>query len=180
MITRCGEDFASSFEVSDPGISDHVAVKCKLQFAKPIPQKKKVFYRNLKSVSAENFCTDLQNSELLKSADALDLNELLSCYNQTLVSLLDTHAPLKCCLVPCLPRIPWFTAEIGQAKRKHRQLERKWRKMKTEKSHRLYTSQCRAVNEMINTAKEIYFSSVIDDNKGDQRILFTSIDTLIS
>ena len=35
----------------------------------------------------------------------------------------------------------------------------------TRKNHRLYTSQCRVVNEMIKTAKEIYFSSVIDDNK---------------
>ena len=50
VITRCGEDFASSFEVSDPGISDHIAVKCKLQFTKPIPQTKKVFYRNLVSL----------------------------------------------------------------------------------------------------------------------------------
>ena len=43
----------------------------------------------------------------------------------------------------------------------------------------MYASQCRAVNEMIKTAKEIYFSSVIDDNKGDQCVLFTSIDTLL-
>ena len=32
---------------------------------------------------------------------------------------------------------------------------------------------------MIKTATEIYFSSVIDDNKGDQRVLFSSIDTLL-
>ena len=36
VITRCGENFVSMFEVSDPGISDHMAVKCKLQFAKPV------------------------------------------------------------------------------------------------------------------------------------------------
>ena len=75
--------------------------------------------------------------------------------------------------------MPWFTAEIGQAKRKRRRLERKWPKTKTDENHRLYTSQCRVVDEMIKTAKEIYFSSVIDDNKGDQRVLFTSIDTLL-
>ena len=82
-------------------------------------------------------------------------------------------------MVRCRPRTPWFTAEIGQAKRKRRQLERKWRKAKTDENHRLYTSQCRVVDEMIKTAKEIYFSSVVDDNKSDQRILFTSIDTLL-
>ena len=75
--------------------------------------------------------------------------------------------------------MPWFTAEIGQAKRKRRQLERKWRKTKTDENHRLYTSQCRVVNKMIKTAKEIYVSSVIDDNKSDQRVLFTSINTLL-
>ena len=32
---------------------------------------------------------------------------------------------------------------------------------------------------MSKTATEIYFSSVIDDNKGDQRVLFSSIDTLL-
>ena len=70
VITRSGENFASSFEVSDPGISDHLAVKCKLQFTKVAPQKKRVSYRNLRSVSVDNFCADLQNSALLKSADA--------------------------------------------------------------------------------------------------------------
>ena len=49
VITRCVESFASSFEVSDPGIADHMAVKCKFQFAKLVPQKKRVLYRNLKS-----------------------------------------------------------------------------------------------------------------------------------
>ena len=34
--------------------------------------------------------------------------------------------------------------------------------------------------EMVKTAKEIYFSSVIDDNKSDQRVLFTSINTLLN
>lgn len=63
----------------------------------------------------DNFCVDLQNSELLKSADALDLNELLSCYNRTLASLLETYAPLKCHVVSCRPRVPWFPAEIGWA-----------------------------------------------------------------
>ena len=86
VITRCEENFASCFEVSDPGIFDHMAVKCKLFFAKLAPQMKRVSYR--KSVSMYNFCADLQNSELLKSADALHLNELLSCYNRTLTSLL--------------------------------------------------------------------------------------------
>ena len=101
------------------------------------PQKKKVSYRNLRSISVDNFCVELQNSELPKSDDALDPNELLSRYNRTLASLLDKHAPLRCRVVPCGPRVPWFTAEIDHEKRKRRQLEQKWGKTRAEEDHRL-------------------------------------------
>ena len=38
------------------------------------------------------------------------------------------------------------------------------------------------MNEMIKTSIEIHFSSVIENNKGDQRVLFlfNSIDTLLN
>ena len=37
VTTGCEENLASCFEVSDPAISDHMAVKCKLFFAKLAP-----------------------------------------------------------------------------------------------------------------------------------------------
>lgn len=39
--------------------------------------------------------------------------------------------------------------------------------------------QCRVVNDLVRNAKEIYFSSVIEDNHGNQRILFQAINSLL-
>ena len=39
--------------------------------------------------------------------------------------------------------------------------------------------QCRVVNDLVSNAKEIYFFSVIEDNHGNQRVLFQAIISLL-
>ena len=56
-----------------------------------------------------------------------DINELVECYNSTLKSVQDKHAPLKTKVIVERPRVPWFNEEIKDAMRKQRKAERKWR-----------------------------------------------------
>ena len=39
--------------------------------------------------------------------------------------------------------------------------------------------QCRVVNDLVRDAEEVYFSSVIEDNRGNQRILFQAMNSLL-
>ena len=65
--------------------------------------------------------------------------------------------------------------------RKRRKLKRKLGVSKFENADYLqYTEQCRLVNEMVKTAKETYFATIIEISKGDQRSLFQSIDHLLN
>ena len=50
---------------------------------------------------------------------------------------------------------------------------------KSESDHLQYTEQSRLVNEMIKS-KASYFATIIENNKGDQRSLFQSIDHLLN
>ena len=59
---------------------------------------------------------------------------------------------------------------------KRRKLERKLRVSKFENDYLQYTEQCRLVNEMVKTAKETYFTTIIEISKGDQASLLQSID----
>ena len=52
--------------------------------------------------------------------------------------------------------------------RRRRKLERKLRVSKFENEYLEYTKQCRLVNEMVKTAKETYFATIIEISKGDQ------------
>jgi len=60
-----------------------------------------------------------------------------------------------------------------------RRLERKWRNTKSGLNNRLFVDQCRVVIDLVRDAKEIYFSSVIEDNHENQRVLFQAINCLL-
>ena len=57
----------------------------------------------------------------------MDLDRLAYMYNNTLASVLNTHAPLRSRTVVTRAQVPWFTDEIREAKRLRRRAERKWR-----------------------------------------------------
>ena len=58
-------------------------------------------------------------------------------------------------------------------------MERRWRAKNTEANHLAYTDQCRVVNDLIRSAEENHFSSIIESNRGDQRILFQAVNNLL-
>lgn len=103
---------------------------------------------------------------------------LVDCYNSTLNTLIDLHAPIDK-PVTLRSRAPWFTEEIRSAKKLRRKLERKWRTTKSDLNNRLFVDQCRVVNDLVRDAKEVYFSSVIEDNHGNQQVLFQAINSLL-
>ena len=65
------------------------------------------------------------------------VDKLAKDYNSTLRKLIDCHAPLKSKTVKARPSVPWYTAEIGAAKRLRRKAERRWRKTADKKTFML-------------------------------------------
>ena len=83
IITRSEEDIINSVLISDPGISDHYAVNAKLRHEKPIHPRKEVFYRKLKSINYQDFCTDLERFYLISDFDTPSfLNEVVKSYSK--------------------------------------------------------------------------------------------------
>ena len=67
--------------------------------------------------------------------------------------------------VPLLLRLCLMRVIMRRTRRK---LERKLRVSKFENDYLQYTEQCRLVNEMVKTAKETYFATIIEIRMGDQ------------
>ena len=57
--------------------------------------KSNVSYRNLSAINLDALRADLSNSDLCKNTDLFDVNELAKCYNETLESVINWHAPLR-------------------------------------------------------------------------------------
>ena len=91
----------------------------KLSVAKPPLRIKHAEYSKLKLIDITKLEEDICNSQLYQDLPN-DLNMLLDCYNTTLRSLLDDHAPVCSRHVSTRPRLLWFNEDIIQARRDRR------------------------------------------------------------
>ena len=108
------------------------------------------------------------------------LELLVDRYDNILRDTMDILAPVKSRTIVLRPNAPWYNENIGNEKTKRRRLESsRWRSSRLESDRLSYIEQCGVVNTMLYKAKEFYYSSVIQDNAHDTRLLFRSIDKLL-
>ena len=101
-------------------------------------------------------------------------------YNDILSGLINHHAPLKSKMVRVRPLVPWFTAEIGAAKRLRRKAERRWRRSGLQEDFIAFKKQRNHVTYLMNDARKRFYTDFISDNSTDQRKLFRAAKKLLS
>ena len=99
VISKKDNPLITEIKIFDPVISNHCAFHCNLRVQKPHFTKKKVYYRNLRSLDIESFCEDILTSPLLQD-QAVELNALVDQYGNVLRSLLDLYAPRYDLVIP--------------------------------------------------------------------------------
>ena len=131
IIKQQADDIVDGEPLPERYFSDHAAVICKLSVAKPPLRIKHAEYR--KTMDAIDITIDItKRKEDIRNSQPYqdppnDLNMLLDCYNRTLRSLLDDHAPICSRHVSTRPRPPSFNGDIIQGRRDRRKAERRWR-----------------------------------------------------
>ena len=116
IIMRQSDSIICDSPVMDHLFSDHLSVLTTLRATKPKIISKERIYRKIKSIDLDSFCNDLAASEVCQDTPR-ELNELVDCYNRTLTSVLDKHAPLQRKIITQRQRIPWYNDQILAAKR---------------------------------------------------------------
>ena len=104
---------------------------------------------------------------------------LVNRYDKVLRDIIDILAPVKSRIIVIGPNALWYNEDSGNEKRKRCRLERRWRSSRLESDRLSDVEQCSVVNTMLYKAKEFYYSSVIQDNAHDTRLLFRSMDKLL-
>lgn len=118
VITRNSDQLSIYPPWTDHLFSDHLPVHCCVQVDKPTFDKKsQISYRKIKSINIETLQDEISKSELCNNT-LLDLSDLVNCYNDTLSSVLDRHAPVIKKSVTKRPIAPWFNQEIKTAKKR--------------------------------------------------------------
>ena len=98
-------------------------------------------------------------------------------YNTTLQDILNKHAPEKTKVITVRASAPWYSDKIDAGKKLRTKLERRWCKTK---SLDAYLLQCRRVQLLTSSSKSDYYTSIIDENRANQRALYKIMDHLLN
>ena len=178
MLTTEESSLRLSDVTSSYYISDHSFVSAKLSIEKPPLIRKKINVRKLKSINTELFRKSLTtvNSRVLTSQS---LCEAIEAYNDTLLQILNEHAPVREKTITVREVVPWFSKDLGKLKTQLRCLERTAVNLRNSEFWQEYRHVRNCYNKCIKWAKQSYINRSIQDANGDTIKLFSFLDSFI-
>ena len=179
IITRRTDSLIANLPQAGHFISDHCAVLCQLNSYVSKVSPKVITYRKFKLINMEKFKDDIAKSDLCTNP-SIQLDDLVSSYNNTLSSILDNHAPLIKKTVMTRPhRVPWFSDEIKVAIRQRRKAERKWRISGLESHLKEFKTKKNYVIFLMNESRCKFYNSFVEKHRNNQRDLFRNSKQLL-
>ena len=107
------------------------------------------------------------------------MDVLVKDYTTTLSQVLGHHAPLRTKKVRARPKIPWYTSEIAEAKRRRRKAERRWRRTRSQEDLLAFKKLKNHVTYISTRAKRAFYLDFVNNNSEDQGKLFRATRSLL-
>ncbi len=167
----------SSIVIKDVALSDHFCIFFDILISVTTESR---------SVSVRKRCINENTSVLFMkaisltpsiSADTVDL--LLDSFNSKVKNVIDDIAPIKVSKKNGRQKSFWRkSTAVQNMKRQCRKAERMWRKTKLEIHYSIYKDSLHAFNLELATARQTFFSNLINSNLNNTRTLFATVERL--
>ncbi len=169
----------SSIVIKDVALSDHFCIFFDILISVTTESR---------SVSVRKRCINENTSVLFMkaisltpsiSADSVDL--LLDSFNSNskVENVIDDIAPIKVSKKNGRQKSFWRkSTAVQNMKRQCRKSERMWRKTKLEIHYSIYKDSLHAFNLELATARQTFFSNLINSNLNNTRTLFATVERL--
>ena len=167
-----------------PCLSDHCTILfdavMPLPLAKPkIPVRLSRYCNSLTATKFSEALSSSPNIHIIENSSPLtSTEELISLFNSTCATILDTVAPLKI-KKPKPKGSPWLNDTTRALRRDCRRSERRWKHDRLQISFDMLKHNLLKYQEAINAACTTYFSNLISNNSHNPRILFKTINSVI-
>jgi len=159
--------------------SDHFLVMTSLNIIPPPPKPVTLrSFRRIASINTEKFIHDIEQSSLITDPPE-ELDHLVNCYNNTLSTILDNHAPVQTKHIRATHSNPWFTPALQKLKEVRRKLERKWKLCNSSFNLLCLRKFSNLYHKSILAAKKAYHSNLIETNKLDPRKLWQAVNSIL-
>ena len=159
-------------------ISDHAVIKCAIDFPSSLANcQTRISYRRYHRINMSDFRSDLKEMPFVK-CPANSVSQLYDQYVHDLSRILDRHAPLVSSL-KMKQHADWLSETYRLAKSLRRQLERAWRKDKSQYNRSHLRHQIAWFNRLANRDKTVYYRKLISDNSHDSKKLWRELHKVL-
>ena len=176
-ITDTGESLIDVTLVSSPDlvhvrgvlntpISDHLPVYMELQLKLPKPPPCYLSTRSYKHYNPDLFTADLATKcdKFLSIFSEEDINYKLATFNDTFLSTLDAHAPIKSIRIRIRP-CPYVTTEIEDQMTFRDQLFHRYRQSRNVDAWKAYKEARRSVKQVLKNAECDHIRTEVQSHK---------------
>lgn len=168
----------TNLETKDICVSDHKAilfctVLSHFTSSNSTPIRRRVF----NSTSAFRFSELFTAASLNTFNPNFNTDELVSLFNDTCQTVLDSVAPYKESTPKSSPQ-PWFNEYTRELKRDCRRKERKWKKTCLNVFYEIWKDALKTYQKAVKEAKASFLSNLILANHSNPRILFQVLDSV--
>jgi hypothetical protein len=196
IFTRSSSKLVHSVAVGQ-GLSDHSSVHFKLSMTSLLNNDQRCSKRSYGAISLSTFNEDIQcyacqpvfshiidatnspNQQATPSWSSSSLINVITVkFDNSLRSILDSHAPLKETKVRCRNTLPWWTPEIRILRKSVRKAESHWRKSRLEVDRLIYAAQRNSFHNQLVLAKRNYLCSTLEKHSCDSKKLWKQLNAI--
>jgi exonuclease III len=179
VLTRSNNDIQLTVPHQGYYISDHCFVHWFAKAPRPDVTKKTIKFRPLKNINWDSFTSDNEQTANTFSSVS-DISTYAKLYNDTLSTILNTHAPVQTKSFVMRPKVPGYNQAIKAKKADRRRAENAWRNNKSDQTLMAFKRARNSCNSEMNNARVAHYSKKITDCYGDQRQLFKIVTSISS
>ena len=180
LVISKGLNISMDRIIAKPDLSDHYLL-CFNMTVSDLEKNNREYTikkRFFGSSAAEEFASLLACAPRLP--DIPSVNDMVQRFNLKLESALDIVAPMKTKKKYNSKVTPWINDHIRSLKKQCRRAERAWRKNKLTIHLQIFKSSTATYNKTMRLARQAYFSGIINENKNNARVLFSTIERLLN
>ena len=161
--------------------SDHHFIEYLLSFAEDSPKTEKriISYRNYnKGIDIEQICSDFQALANSKNISALNLNDAVDCFNESITEILNTHAPVINKKFSH-KRTNFTNPTILSLRRLRRKYERKYRKTKNSEDLTKYNYYLNQVHKSVNSSRNNFYAGNLAKQDKNKKQKFKVLNSML-
>lgn len=178
FLTR-SEQSVESLSVDQPHLSDHSQIVGALAKRLPYPHTgTRAVRRRWRDLDVDSFKRDILQSPLILDPPT-NVDDLFTCYNDVLRSLVDKYAPARSVIVRRRQQSPWFDGECRDHKRNTRRLERIYRSKPTTTAYDNWHTELDKQRTLFQDKYATYWASAVAACRNDSKALWSKVNVLL-